>query len=644
VSRIEASSTVAQVAPRGTRNAWAQALRTSVRQVVATILRARSAPAQDVRPLATDDLHCDALVVGSGASGLVAAITAKFHGLDVHIVEKQPQVGGCSAYSLGMLWLPCNPLAARAGIADDRAAALTYLRGEMNGRFDAAGVEAYLDHSPRMIEFLERECGLRFELRDNFPDYHSERPGAGQRGRTVLPQPYDGRALGAQLKRLRPPPPRAALFGMTFTPAELALVSSRSAAGMRHLARRFGRHLVDLLLHGRSTHLTGGNALVGALFKAANDLGIPIHTESAMTALLSEHGCVNGAVVESQGRSRRVHARHGVVLACGGAGHDVDRCTSWFERPQLGGQSWSLGPAGCDGDGLRAALALGAAPNRVSTAAFWAPVSRLPDPAGTLSTHSRDRFGPGFIAVTPDGKRFANEAESNHHFCEALIRATPPGQAPQAWLVCDHAALARIGLGDVIHGAPFPIGKHLRSGYVIGRNSLEALAEAMQVDSAVFEHTVHWFNEAARCGFDPDFGKGSSRFNRSMGAASHAPNPCLGPLETPPYYAVRISVGHMATLAGLQTDMHGQAINREGRPIGGLYLAGNDRVNVFRGACPGGGITLGPGMTWAHLTGLTLAGVELAGRRSPEAKAAAARRPRPRRPADVPIAPQPTFR
>lgn len=642
MSRNGNSSTVAQRAPSRNRHERAPALRTFVRRLSATFLPARQASAPDVQTPAGDDLHCDALVVGSGASGLVAALTAKAHGLDVHIIEKQPQVGGCSAYSLGMLWLPCNPLAARAGIADDRAAALAYLRGEMAGDFDAASVEAYLDHGPRMIEFLERECGLRFELRERFPDYHSERPGAGQQGRTVLPQPCDGRTLGAQLRRLRAPPPRAALFGMTFTPAELALVSSRSAAGMRYLARRFGRHLVDLLLHGRSTHLTGGNALVAALFKAANDLGIPIHTSSAMTTLLSEHGRVHGAVVEMQDRSRRVHARCGVVLACGGAGHDVDRCASWFERPQLGGQSWSLGPAGCDGDGLRAALAQGATPDKVGTAAFWAPVSRLPDAAGTLSTHSRDRFGPGFLAVTPEGKRFANEAESNHHFCEALIRATPPGRAPQAWLVCDHAALARIGLGDVIHGAPFPIGRHLRSGYVIGRNRLEDLAEAMQVDPAVFMHTVHRFNEAARNGFDADFGKGSSRFNRAMGCAGQAPNPCLGPLQAPPFYAVRISVGHMATLAGLQTDLCGRALDREGRPIEGLYLAGNDRVNLFRGACPGGGITLGPGMTWAHLTGLTLAGVQRAEPRRAETQAALTRPQR--RPADVPVATQATSR
>jgi len=559
------------------------------------------------RPVA-DVVHCDALVVGSGASGLVTAITAKIHGLDVHIIEKQPHVGGCSAYSLGMLWMPCNPVAARAGILDERASALAYVRGEMGEYFDAASIEAYLDHGPRMIEFLEQDCGLRFELRDNFPDYHSERPGGARQGRTILAQPYDGRLLGPHLQRLCPPPARSGLMGMTFTPAELALVSSRSAAGLRHLGRRFGRHLVDMARHGRSTHLTGGNALVGALFKAAIDLNIPIHTNAAMTGLQSANGSVNGAIIDSPGRRWRIQARRGVVLACGGAGHDLERCKGWFERPQLGNRSWSLGPAGCSGDGLRAAMTMGAVSGAVSTAAFWAPVSRLP--CATLSTHSRDRFRPGFMAVTANGRRFADEALSNHHFCEALIRATPPGLAPQAWLVCDHAAMSSIGIGDLIHGAPFPIGKHLRSGYVIRRDNLAALAQAMQVNSRVFQDTARRFNADARNGCDTEFGKGNSHFSRTMGLPNQVPNPCLAPLEKGPFYAVQISVGHMGTLAGLQTDLHGQALDRDGWPIEGLYLAGNDRVNVFRGACPGGGITLGPGMTWAHLTGLSLVGLK----------------------------------
>lgn len=555
-----------------------------------------------------DPIRCDALVVGSGATGLVAAITAKFHGLDVHVIEKEPQIGGCSAYSFGMLWMPCNPVAVRAGVPDDRASALAYLRSEMGRQFDEPGIEAYLDHGPRMVEFLEQKCGLHFELRQNFPDYHSEQPGASQGARTILPAPYDARALGKELKRLRPP--RTSLFGMSLTPAENRLISSRSPAGLWYLSRRLARHLADMVVHGRSTRLAGGNALVAALFKAANDLGIPIHTGTALKELLHEDGHVNGAVVESNGQRRHVHTRRGVVLACGGAARDLERTTGWFGYPPLDGQSWSLAPRGCDGDGVRLAMTLGATPDLVlSNGAFWAPVSRLPGAAGFLSTHSHDRCSPGFIAVTPEGKRFVNEADSNHHFCEALLRATPPGKTPQAWLVCDHRAMAKTGLGDVIYGRPFPVGKHLRSGYLLKRDNLKSLAEAMQIDPSAFEQTVARLNASARTGHDADFGKGSSRFNRAMSRATRMLNPCLRPLEQGPFYAVKMTVGHFATLAGLRTDLEGRALNGAGQPIKGLYLTGNDRVNVFKGACPGGGITLGPGMTWAYLTGLSLADV-----------------------------------
>jgi succinate dehydrogenase/fumarate reductase flavoprotein subunit len=550
--------------------------------------------------------RCDTLVVGSGATGLVAAITARLYGQDVLVVEKDAFVGGCSAYSFGMLWMPCNPVAHRKGVPDDRAAALAYLRAEMGPRFDETGVAAYLDHGPRMVEFLERHCGIQFELRENFPDYHSDLPGASQGARTIQPALYDARALGKDLKRLRPP--RTSLFGMSLTPAENRLVSSKSPAGLWHLAKRSVRHLADLALHGRSTLLAGGNALVAALFNAANGLGVPILTRTSLQELVVENGRVVGAIVESAGRRHRIDARCGVVLACGGAGHDVERCRPWFGHRPLHGQSWSLAPDACAGDGLRAALAAGAALERdTSNAAFWVPVSRHPDHPGALSTHSHDRCSPGFLAVTGQGKRFVNEAQSNHHFCEALLRTTAPDQVAQAWLVCDRRAIGKLGMGDMIYGWPFPLDRHVRSGYLLKRPDLASLAAAMQVDPATFARTVERFNADARAGHDTEFGKGTTAFNRALSRATFGTAPCLGPLEQAPFFAVKLTVGYFATLNGLRADLAGQALDEAGQPIPGLYLTGNDRANLFRGECPGGGITLGPGMTWAYLTGRHLA-------------------------------------
>ena len=551
---------------------------------------------------------CDVLVVGAGASGLTAAIAARHLGLSVQVVEKQSHIGGCSAYSHGMLWLPGNPVAVRAGIEDTPETVRTYLRGEMGDTFEAVReeVDFYLDHGPRMVTFLENVCGLHFELREGFPDYGSERPGAAQSGRTILPASYDARALGRALRLLLPP--RATLLGMSFTPAQSRLIGTRSAAGMGYLGKRLARHVVDLARLGRSAQLAGGNAMMAALLKAALDHRIPIRTETRLHRLIRDGERVIGAELQSvDGRRWSVMAARGVVLACGGGGHALARGgTDPLGRVKE--DSWSLAPPGCDGDGLRSARDLGAAlETPPSNGGFWTPASRLPGPGARLSTHAHDRFKPGFLAVTPDGRRFANEAESNHHFCEALLHATPAGQSPVAWLVCDRQALMQIGLGDVIHGAPFPIGHHLRSGYLLKGDRLDDLARAMRIEARVFTATVERFNAGAREGRDPDFAKGSTRFNRAMGQPGHTPNPCLRPLERGPFYAVQFSIAHMATLGGLRTNLRAQVLDAQGQPIPGLFAAGNDRVNLFRGSCPGGGITLGPGMTWAYMAANSLA-------------------------------------
>ncbi len=569
----------------------------------------------------SDCVECDVLVVGSGASGLTAALSARQQGLDVIVIEKTDLVGGCSAYSLGMLWIPCNPVAARAGMSDHRAAALEYLRREMGERFDEAPITAYLDHAPHMLEFLESECGFKFEPRENFPDYHSDRPGARPAGRTLISPPFDARVLGKHLRRLRRP--QNSVLGMTFSPAESKLIAARKPAGFSLLARRVLRQIADQAIYGRSTHLVGGSALVAWLFKATRARGVPVHTGVAMHELIMESGSVCGAWATSAGRSVRLLARRGVVLACGGFAHDRVRCAELFEHPPLDGLDWSLAPPSCDGDGIRhAVLHGGQFEPRGRNAAFWAPVSRLPGDSHVVSGHWHDRQRPGYLAVDSRGRRFANEGQSNHHFCEAMLRATPVGCAPQAWLLCDGRALGHIGLGDRIPGRPFPVRRHLRSGYLRRGKTLAELAAAIDVDASVLAGTIDRFNSDAYSGVDSEFGKGQTLFDRSMGMAGHLPNPCLRPLAKGPFYAVRITVAFMATLAGLKTDQAGRVLNAAGAAVPGLFAVGNDRANLFAGTCPGGGITLGPGLTFAHLTGLALAATPSVAVQQPAAVAA----------------------
>ena len=559
---------------------------------------------------------CDVLVIGSGACGLTAAISACMHGLDVRVVEKESLLGGASAYSYGTLWVPGSAAAERAGRPDNTEAALTYLRHEMGRRFDEARLRTYLRHAPRMMDFFERHGVLQFICRDTFADHHPQTPGASAGGRTVFVAPCDGRELGDRIRDLRPPLATQTLMGMMYTPTEVRTMQTalRSWRSFRYTAKRLLRHVLDIARCGRTLWLTNGNALVARLLKAADGLAIPIWKSTPLLRLEQQGGRISGAVVQHEGHECTIHARRGVVLACGGFGWNADLCRELFERPQLDGLNWSLATPGNTGDGLRAAMSHGAQLERdVATAGFWAPVSRSPAASAPLAGHFHDRHRPGFLAVNSAGHRFANEALSNHHFAEAIVKAAAPGTEPVAWLLCDHRSLRRVGCGDLIAPWPAPLTPHLRAGYLHRAASVAALAAHIGVDATALTQTVDAFNASAATGKDDLFGKGETVFDRHYGDHSHQPNPCLGPLGRGPYYAVRLTAGHMGTLVGLKTDLTGRVLNAAGRPLAGLYAVGNDMANVFAGACPGGGITLGPGMTFAHLAAQHLAGLPIEG-------------------------------
>jgi succinate dehydrogenase/fumarate reductase flavoprotein subunit len=236
------------------------------------------------------------------------------------------------------------------------------------------------------------------------------------------------------------------------------------------------------------------------------------------------------------------------------------------------------------------------------------PISLVPWPDGSTGTfpHFVDRAKPGVIAVTADGARFVNEADSYHDFIQAMVSATE-GREHAAWLVCDHAALRRYGLGFA-KPFPLPLGPHLRSGYLLRGRTPAELAAAAGIDPAALERTVEAFNEPARRGEDPAFGRGSTAYNRSLGDPLVAPNPCVAPLERAPFYAVKVVPGDLGTFAGLRGDAHARVLDGEGRPIPGLYAAGNDLASVMGGNYPGGGITLGPAMTFGYIAARHMAG------------------------------------
>jgi succinate dehydrogenase/fumarate reductase flavoprotein subunit len=558
--------------------------------------------------------HCDLLVIGAGAGGLAAAVTAAFHGLSVIVAEKTESFGGTTAWSGGWLWIPGNPLARAAGIVEDTDAPRRYLRHELGNQFDAARIDAFLHSGPRMVDFFACETAVQFIAGNSIPDFHGDSPGAALGGRSVCAAPFDGRALGPLLARLRPPLAEIAPFGMGIASgADLGhfLKFGRSWRSSVHVARRVSRHLFDRARAGRGLYLVNGNALAARLGKSAVDRGVELRFAAPAQRLLLEGGCVRGAVLGGPGGETEVRARRGVVLACGGFPHDRARIAALFPHAPDGTAHWSAAPATNTGDGLRLAEAVGAVVETAyPDAGAWAPVSLVPHRDGTTGTipHLIERAKPGVIAVTAAGRRFANEADAYHDVMRALFRAVPPGQEVAAWLICDRRFLRRYGLGAV-RPAPVPHGAHLRSGYLRRGATVAALAAACGIDAPALLDTLAAYNRDAARGEDPAFGRGRSPYNRVQGDPDQHPNPCVAPIVAPPFHAVKLVPGSLGTFAGLRTDADARVLDATARPIPGLYAAGNDMASIMGGHYPSGGITLGPAMTFGYIAARHAAGI-----------------------------------
>ena len=552
----------------------------------------------------------DVVVIGAGAGGMTAAAVAASEGLSVLVIEKTKFVGGTTAWSGGMVWIPVNAAMKQVGIHDSLSDAENYLAGTVPETENADLRDTFLSRGPEAVAYLDAHTEVRLQPVKTYPDYYPEKPGATAGGRVLEPVSFDGASLGRSFKRLRPPLPEFTVFGgMMVNRADIPHLrkigrSFRSTLRAVHLLSQYA---LQRLRSPRGTTLHLGNALAARLYASLLKRNVNVLFGATVEQLLIEGDTVSGVRIRDVSGSRPIGARKGVVLATGGFSHDAQLREKFF--PDGAGMVSATAPGG-SGDGLHVAMAAGAAINtRVASPAYWVPASlfRRADGSQGVFPHTvTDRAKPGVIAVNASGKRFVNEALSYHEFVLAMLRDGNDATNRSFYLVCDRRFLWSYGLGRI---QPFTVHlkRYIKSGELIEAPTIDALAKAIGVEETTLATTVKNYNARAWKGLDPEFGRGSTIYQRHVGDPGHSPNPCVAPIEAPPFYALRIVPADLGTAIGLETDCQARVLGKNGAAIAGLYACGNDMGSIMNGNYPGPGITLGPALTFGYIAGRHLA-------------------------------------
>jgi len=542
----------------------------------------------------------DVIVIGSGAAGLTAAVVADRQGLRTLVVEKEALYGGTTALSGGVAWVPNNALMQKAGLPDTPAAALTYLEHNIGNRVAHGKLAAFVEHAPKMAEFLQAHSELAFNIVHGFPDYRPEAPGGSKGGRSIDPKVISGRKL-KDFDRLR----RSAtgmpggLVGSVTEMRRLAFFKS-NPMGLAKVWSFFPRNLWNKLA-GRQ-HVSSGMALIARLRLTLQKRAVPLWLDTPLQELIVENDTVMGVCVQREGKTKRLAARKGVIMAAGGFERNPAMRRQFFG--DQGGDDWNQGQftsgsPGNVGDGIEAGASIGAARDLMDDM-WWMP-STMP-PGGKPVIVVFERGLPHMMVVNAKGQRFANEARPYNE----LGRLIYEEQEQPAHIIFDQEFRSKYAIGGLIPGVPAK--KFIESGYLKQADSLEQLATISGVDPEGLRDTVQRFNRMAEQGRDEDFGKGESAFDLYAGDPAHRPNPCLGAIGKPPFYALQIAAGDLGTKGGLLTNEKAQVLREDGSVIPGLYAAGNSSASVMGNFYPGAGGTIGAAMTYGYIAAMDASG------------------------------------
>ncbi|MFL6810469.1 MAG: FAD-dependent oxidoreductase [Bradyrhizobium canariense] len=553
----------------------------------------------------------DVIVVGAGAGGMTAAAVAAAEGLRVLVIEKTEFVGGTTAWSDGMVWIPASAKMKEAGLSDSITDAVQYLSNTVPEPGNAGLRAAFLARGPEAVAYLEANTQVRLQPVKACPDYYPERLGATLGGRVLEPVVFDGTRLGAHFARLRAPLPEFTRFGgMMVNRLDIPHLrrAGRSLRSTVRAMRLVSEYAWQRLRSPRGTTLHLGNALAARLYASLLARQVEILFSADVEDLSMQGERVGGVVIRHGARDRLIAARRGVVLA-----HDAALRKRFFP-PSAGFISATHTSA--TGDGLHLATATGAALNTdASSPACWVPASlfRRTDGGRGVFPHTvTDRAKPGVIAVNAAGRRFVNEALSYHEFVLAMLRDGNGDPDRPFYLVCDRQFLWSYGLGRI---KPFTrnIRRYAASGELVEAADIAQLAAKIGIKPSKLAATIANYNSDAKDGRDPEFGRGSTIYQRHLGDINHKPNPCVAPIVCAPFFAMRIYPADLGTAIGMKVDAQARVLREDGTPVAGLYACGNDMGSIMNGNCPGPGIALGPALTFGYIAGRHLAEGRVAG-------------------------------
>jgi 3-oxosteroid 1-dehydrogenase len=541
------------------------------------------------------DRTVDVVIVGSGGGGMVAALAAADAGASALVLEKQELLGGSTAMSGGVVWIPNNPVMQAEGVPDSYEDAMVHFEAVVGDVGPASSFErrhAFLTAGPEMIAFLQRG-GVRFAYCRGYSDYYSSAKGGHDLGRSVEPVPFDGRLLGDWLPRLQPGLAKSLGLAVMTNEARSLSHYNRSLRAFAISARVALRTYSARLR--RQELLTNGASLIAQMLHVAIDSGVTVWTEAPLEDLIVEEGRVMGVRSVRAGAPVLIRARQGVVLASGGFAHNPEM------REQYGGEQpnrarWSMANPGDTGEALQAAMRLGAKTDLMDEA-WWLPSPRTGRFGQSTLDQARQR--PRTIYVDAAGRRFVNESNSYMEVGKAMYARDKMSRAVPCWLIFDDRYRKRYAHLRSRPGR-FPR-KLLESGMLKQAWTLEDLARMCDIDPAGLSETVERFNENAERGVDPDYGRGESAYNRALGDPNHKVHPCLGPIDEPPYYAVQVLPGDIGTCGGLVTNEHAQVVDQASVPIDGLYATGNCTATVMGRHYLGPGASIANSMVFGYL-------------------------------------------